>query len=55
MAYALVMTQEVRACLHDLRKRERPSAIQVGRPSACCSKPGRSWAARSPTASAAPG
>jgi hypothetical protein len=30
MAYALVMTQEVRACLHDLRKHDRPSAIQVG-------------------------
>ena len=30
MAYALVMTPEVRAWLHDLRKRDRPSAIQVG-------------------------
>ena len=30
MAYALVMTQEVRAWLHDLRKRDRASAIQVG-------------------------
>ena len=30
MAYTLVMTAEVRAWLHDLRKRDRPSAIQVG-------------------------
>ena len=30
MAYALVMTLEVRAWLHDLRKRDRASAIQVG-------------------------
>jgi len=30
MAYALVMTPEVRAWLHDLRKRDRASAIQVG-------------------------
>jgi hypothetical protein len=30
VAYALVMTQEVRAWLHDLRKRDRASAIQVG-------------------------
>src|SRR5215475_5492029 len=49
VAYVLVMTPEVRAWLHDLRKRDRASAIQVGQPSACCSKPGRSWAARSPT------
>ena len=30
MAYALVMTPEVRAWLHDLRKGDRASAIQVG-------------------------
>jgi len=30
VAYVLVMTPEVRAWLHDLRKRDRPSAIQVG-------------------------
>jgi hypothetical protein len=30
VAYALVMTPEVRAWLHDLRKRDRTSAIQVG-------------------------
>ena len=30
MPYALVMTPEVRAWLHDLRKRDRASAIQVG-------------------------
>ena len=30
MPYALAMTPEVRAWLHDLRKRDRASAIQVG-------------------------
>jgi hypothetical protein len=30
VAYVLVMAPEVRAWLHDLRKRDRPSAIQVG-------------------------
>ena len=30
MAYVLVMAPEVRAWLHDLRKRDRASAIQVG-------------------------
>ena len=30
MPYALVMTPEVRAWLHGLRKRDRASAIQVG-------------------------
>ena len=30
MAHVLVMTPEVRAWLHDLRKRDRASAIQVG-------------------------
>ena len=30
MAYILVMTPEVRAWLHGLRKRDRASAIQVG-------------------------
>src|SRR6516165_11071300 len=30
VAYVLVMTTEVRAWLHDLRKRDRASAIQVG-------------------------
>ena len=30
MAYALVMTPEVRAWLHELRHRDHPSAIQVG-------------------------
>jgi hypothetical protein len=30
VAYALVMTPEVRAWLHDLRQRDRASAIQVG-------------------------
>ena len=30
MAYVLVMTPEVRTWLHDLRKRDRASTIQVG-------------------------
>src|ERR1700691_452017 len=30
VAYVLVMTSEVRAWLHDLRRRDRASAIQVG-------------------------
>ena len=30
MAYVLVMTPEVRAWLHDLRKRDRAGAIRVG-------------------------
>lgn len=30
MSYALVMTPEVRAWLHDLRHRDRASAILVG-------------------------
>jgi hypothetical protein len=30
MPYALVMAPEVRAWLHDLRRRDRASAIQVG-------------------------
>ena len=30
MTYVLVMTPEVRAWLHDLRKQDRDSAIQVG-------------------------
>jgi len=30
VAYVLVMAPEVRAWLHDLRKRDRASAIQVG-------------------------
>ncbi|HET9898244.1 MAG TPA: hypothetical protein VFQ44_25225 [Streptosporangiaceae bacterium] len=30
MAYALVMTPEVRAWLHDLRRNDRTSAILVG-------------------------
>jgi hypothetical protein len=30
MAYVLVMAPEVRAWLHELRHRDRPSAVQVG-------------------------
>ena len=44
--YALVMTPEVRAWLHYLRRRDRTSAILVARPSACCSRQGPSWASR---------
>ena len=55
MAYALVMTPEVRAWLHDLRKRDRASAIQVGQAIGMLLGPDRSWAARSPTASTTPG
>ena len=31
-----------------------PAQSRSARPSACCSKPGRSWAAHSPTASSTP-
>ena len=55
MAYVLVMTPEVRAWLHDLRKRDRASAIQVGQAIGMLLEPGPNWAARSPTASATPG
>jgi hypothetical protein len=55
MAYALVMTQEVRAWLHDLGKHDRASAIQVGQAIGMLLEAGRSWADRSPTASTTPG
>jgi hypothetical protein len=55
VAYALVMTPEVRAWLHDLRKRERASAIQVGQAIGLLLEAGPSSAARSPTVSATPG
>ena len=54
MAYVLVMTTEVRAWLHDLRKRDRASAIQVGQAIGMLIEAGPSWAARSPTVSATP-
>jgi hypothetical protein len=54
VAYALVMTPEVRAWLHDLRKRDRASAIQVGQAIGMRSKLGRIWAAHSPTTSVTP-
>ena len=54
MAYVLVMTPEVRAWLHDLRKRDRASAIQVGQAIGILIEAGRSWVARSLTASATP-
>ena len=47
MAYALVMTPEVRAWLHDLRKRDGPARSRSARPSACCSKPVRRWVGHS--------
>ena len=55
MAYVLVMAPEVRAWLHDLRKRDRASAIQVGQAIGMLPKPGRNWAAHSPIASSTPG
>jgi hypothetical protein len=51
MADALVMTQEVRAWLHNLRTRDRARAIQVGQAIGMLLEAGRSWADRSPTAS----
>ena len=51
MAYVLVMAPEVRAWLHDLRKRDRASAIQVGQAIGKLLEPGRTWAAHSPIAS----
>ena len=55
MAYVVVMTPEVRAWLHDLRKRDRASAIQVGQAIGMLLEAGPDWAARSPTGSATPG
>ena len=57
VAYVLVMTPEVRAWLHDLRNRDRASAIQIGQAIGMLLEagPGRGWAARSATASATPG
>lgn len=55
MAYALVMTPEVRAWLHELRKRDRASAIQVGQAVGMLIEAGPSSAARSPTACTTPG
>ena len=55
MAYVLVMASEVRAWLHDLRKRDRASAIQVGQAIGMLLEAGRSWAGRSPIASSTPG
>jgi hypothetical protein len=57
VAYVLVMTPEVRAWLHDLRKRDQTSAVQVGQAIGMLLEagPGRTWAARSPTASTTPG
>ena len=55
MPYALVMTPEVRAWLHDLRKRDRPSAIQVGQAIGMLIEAGRSWAAPWQTAFTTPG
>jgi len=46
--YALVMTPEVRAWLHDLRKRDRASAVQVGQATGMLLEAG-------PTASTIPG
>jgi hypothetical protein len=55
VAYALVMTPEVRTWLHDLRKGDRASAIQVGQAIGMLLEAGPELAGRSPTASATPG
>jgi len=55
VAYALVMTSEVRAWLHDLRKRDQASAIQVGQAIGMLLEAGPELAARSLTASTTPG
>jgi hypothetical protein len=49
------MTPEVRTWLHDLRKRDRASAIQVGQAIGMLIEAGPSWDVRSPTASTTPG
>jgi hypothetical protein len=49
------MTPEVRAWLHDLRKRDRASAIQVGQAIGMLLEAGPEPGRRSPTASATPG
>ena len=55
MAYVLVMTPEVRAWLHDLRKRDRASAIQIGQAIGMLLEVGQILAARSSTVSTTPG
>ncbi len=56
MAYVLVMTPDVRVWLHDLRKRDRASAIQVGQAVGMLLEAGpEPQAARSPTVSTTPG
>ena len=54
MAYALVMTPEVRAWLHDLRHRDRSSAIQVGRAIGLLPEARPELDDRSPTGSTTP-
>jgi hypothetical protein len=51
MGYTLVMTPEVRAWLHDLRRRDRASAILVGQAVGMLLEAGPP---RSPTASTTP-
>lgn len=51
MPYVLVMTPEVRAWLHDLRKRDRVSAIQVGQAIGMLLEAGPELGRRSLTAS----
>ena len=55
MAYVLVMAPEVRAWLHDLRKRDRASAIQVGQAIGMLLEAGPELGRPSPTASTTPG
>jgi len=54
VAYVLVMAPEVRAWLHDCASVTGPARSRSARPSACCSKPGQSWAAHSPIGSSTP-
>ena len=55
MPCALVMSPEVREWLHDFRKSDRASAIQVGQAIGMLIEAGPEWAARSPTAFTTPG
>jgi hypothetical protein len=55
VAYVLVMAPEVRAWLHDLRKRDRASAIQVGQAIGMLLEAGPELGPHSPIASSTPG
>jgi hypothetical protein len=55
MGYTLVMTPEARAWLHDLRRRDRLSAILVGQAIGMLLEAGPELGRHSLTASATPG